>query len=245
VTQPARRKADDVADDLLSRIVRGELPVGSLLPRESDLAERYGVNRSVVREANKLLEVHRLVRPTRRRGTEVLDPLCSVTPGVLIAMLVDRKGRVDPQMLSELGEIRGLLDAKMTSLAAERRTDDNLAELELRTAALEQAVPGSQEAFELANDFGIAVARASKNRIFFMLTHWHRQIARAIAPLLGRVRAPALSAGGYRFVLEAIRRRDSELAARLVTEFHRWANQRLLEAANEERHARRQRKNTG
>jgi len=76
---PAReavpRKADRVAHDLLRRIVSGELPVGSLLPREDELAARYQVNRSVIREAVKLLEVHRLVRPVRRRGTEVLSPL--------------------------------------------------------------------------------------------------------------------------------------------------------------------------
>ncbi len=232
------RKADEVAEDLLSSIVRGELRVGSVLPREADLAESYGVNRSVVREANKLLEVHRLVRPTRRRGTEVLDPLCSLTPGVLTAMLVDRKGHIEPEMLAELLEIRALLDVKMTMLAAERHSEDEFAEIERSIIALEQAEPGSHEAFERANDFGVTVARASKNRIFVMLSHWHRQIADTIEPLLRKVRAPALHSGGYRLLLEAIRRRDADLAGSIVSEFHRWANQLLLEAANEERHAR-------
>ena len=36
----AKRKADQVADDLLRRIVAGELTVGSLLPRENELADR-------------------------------------------------------------------------------------------------------------------------------------------------------------------------------------------------------------
>ncbi len=119
---PPLRKADEVADDLLRSIVAGELAVGSLLPRESDLAERYGVGRSVVREAMKLLEVHRLVRPTKKRGTAVLDPLRSVTPAVLSAMLFDARGRVDPEMLAEFLEIRAELDEKMTRLAAARRT---------------------------------------------------------------------------------------------------------------------------
>ena len=187
--QPARRKADEVAGDLLSRIVRGDLAVGSLLPREADLADSYGVNRSVVREANKLLEVHRLVRPTRRRGTEVLDPLCSVTPAVLSAMLVDRKGRIDPEMLSEFLEIRALLEVEVTALAAQRRDDADLANLERAVAALELAEPGSLEAFD---EYGLALAQASKNRIFVMLSHWHGQIAREIQPLLIKVRAPTL-----------------------------------------------------
>jgi DNA-binding FadR family transcriptional regulator len=235
--QPARRKADEVAGDLLSRIVRGDLAVGSLLPREADLADSYGVNRSVVREANKLLEVHRLVRPTRRRGTEVLDPLCSVTPAVLSAMLVDRKGRIDPEMLSEFLEIRALLEVEVTALAAQRRDDADLANLERAVAALELAEPGSLEAFDA---YGLALAQASKNRIFVMLSHWHGQIAREIQPLLIKVRAPTLESRGHRMVLEAIRNRDCELARRLVAEFHRWANEKLREAADEARNARNQ-----
>src|SRR5688572_25376961 len=127
--QPSR-KADDVAHDLMSRIVSGDIEVGSLLPRESDLAASYGVNRSVVREANKLLEVHRLVRPTRRRGTEVLDPLASVTPAVLRAMLADDRGRIDVAMLGEFLELRAFLDARMSALAAARRDDADLAAMD-------------------------------------------------------------------------------------------------------------------
>ena len=81
------RKADLVARDLMRRIVSGEVSVGSLLPKEEELAAGYRVNRSGVREAVKLLEVHRLVRPVRRRGTEVLSPLSSLSPEVLRALL--------------------------------------------------------------------------------------------------------------------------------------------------------------
>lgn len=234
-----RRKADEVADDLLRRIVQGELAVGSVLPREADLAERYGVNRSVVREANKLLEVHQLVSPTRRRGTEVLDPLCSVTPAVLSAMLVDRRGRIDPAMLGEFLEIRAMLDVQMAGLAAERRDADDLAAIESAVVAIESEEPGTHEAFEAANEFGAAVARASKNRIFVMLSHWHAEIAGAIEPLLSKVRAPAAARGGYRMMLEAIRARDAELAKELLTQYHRWASQQLLEDVE---HARDRRK---
>src|SRR5688572_19789978 len=117
----AARKADVVARDLMRRIVGGELPVGSLLPKEDELAARYRVNRSVIREAVKLLEVHRLVRPVRRRGTEVLSPLASLSPEVLRALLVPSPGRIDPRVLGGLLEIRAALDVEMSGRAAERR----------------------------------------------------------------------------------------------------------------------------
>lgn len=224
------RKADEVARDLLRRIVSGAIAPGELLPRESDLAESYGVNRSVVREANKLLEVHRLVRPTRRKGTVALDPLGSVTPAVLGAMLVDARGRIDRRMLAEFLEIRALLEVKMSELAAERRTRADLAALSRAAARIEQAEPGSSESFDAMAEFGVALARASKNRIFLMLSHWHTEITREIAPLLVSVRAPVARQRGHRLLVEAIERRDAALAGSLVAEFHRWANRKLLEA---------------
>lgn len=227
------RKADVVADDLLTRIVSGALPVGTLLPRESDLAKDYGVNRSVVREANKLLEVHRLVEPVRRRGTQVLDPLESITPAVLRAMLTRSDATLDRAMFEEFLEIRALLDVEMAVLAAVRHTDDDLEQIEAALAKLEAQEPGTPEAHAAADGFGLALARATHNRLFSMLAHWHRQITEDFQPLLSLVRTPVRETQGYYYVIEAIRSRDGELARQLVRGFHDWANERLLESIDE------------
>jgi DNA-binding FadR family transcriptional regulator len=234
------RKADEVAGDLLRRIVSGEIAVGSVLPRETDLAQAYAVNRSVVREANKLLEVHQLVRPTRRKGTEVLDPLCSVTPAVLRAMLRDAEGRIDRAMLSEFLEIRTTLDIEMTRLAAARRSHADLVELDRAAARIEALAPGSQASSRAISELTAALARATKNRIYVMLAHWHAQVAEDLEPLLARTRAPVARQQGYRVLVAAIRKRDAQLAADLVAEYHRWANQELLLAAREKRRSRRE-----
>ena len=136
----AGRKADRVADELLRRIVRGDVQVGSLLPKEAELAAEFEVNRSVIREAIKLLEVHRLVRPIRRRGTEVLDPLSSVSPEVLKAMIVPSPGRVDRALFADFLEIRSSMDIQMSTLAGERRTDDDVAHMEAHLASLGSAL---------------------------------------------------------------------------------------------------------
>ena len=107
-----RRKADKVADSLLRSIVSGEISIGSLLPKEAELAEHHGVNRSVIREAIKLLEVHRLVQPRRRRGTEVLDPMASLSPEVIEAMLAPEAGRLDPEVLADLLRVLGAIEGR-------------------------------------------------------------------------------------------------------------------------------------
>lgn len=226
------RKADVVANDLLRRIVGGELPPGELLPREMELAERFEVNRSVVREAIKLLEVHRLVRPVRRRGTEVLDPVASLSPDVLRAMLTPEPGRIDRGVLSDLLEIRAHLDEQMTAAAALRRTDDDLAALDRCLEALREALPDARAYTHRIDDFALAVARATGNRIFLMLVHWQRMVVADMTDVFRATRpnTPAHLAG-LALLVDLLRRREVDQVRALVRAYHEWATPRMLAAA--------------
>lgn len=232
-----QRKADGIAHDLLTRIVRGELKPGSLLPKESELAERYGVNRSVVREANKLLEVHRLVRPIRRRGTEVLDPNQSLTPEVVRATLIGRDGHIDRAAFADFLEVRQVLDVQLSCLAAENRSDDDLRRLEQLVSEIRAvaAVGGPAERYgELSTQLSIEVARASGNRLLVMMAHWNRQISLDLEPLFRSVRpATDWHLRGVEALVDAIRRRNPELVRDLLEAYHRWATPHLLEALDE------------
>jgi DNA-binding FadR family transcriptional regulator len=229
----APRKADEVAQDLLDRIVSGEIPPGAVLPREADLAERYKVNRSVVREANKLLEVHRLVRPTRRRGTVVLDPLRSVTPAVLRAMLAAPRGRLDRKVLRDLLEVRAALDVMMCRLAAANRTKADLAALEAVVDAIEKSEPGSEASLEAIVELSVALARASKNRVLEMLVHWHADVSEVLRPILRHVQAMTAARGVHRALVAAVAAREADAAAEMVAAFHAWAIPQFIQAAEE------------
>ena len=61
-----------IANDLIEQIVAGKYPVGSLLPKEIDLSEQYGVSRHTMREALRRLCGTGMVSRRRRAGTEVL-----------------------------------------------------------------------------------------------------------------------------------------------------------------------------
>lgn len=227
----AARKADVVAQDLLERVVAGELVVGSILPREAELATHYGVNRSVVREAVKLLEVHRLVLPTRRRGTEVLDPIRSLSPEVLHAMLQRRDGRIERDVLAGLLEIRAALDVQMTTLAAVRRTDADLAALHALLARLRDARDHAALVRERLA-LPILVARATQNPLFEMLAHWNETVVRDLDAVFGSS-FPARDAftQGIALLVDLIERREVEAIRTLVAAYHAWATPRLLAAA--------------
>lgn len=221
-----------MAQDLLRRIVAGEVEVGSLLPKEAELAEAHGVNRSVIREAIKLLEVHRLVRPIRRRGTEVLDPMASMSPEVLRAMLVPSSGQVDREVLADFLEVRAALDVQMTMLAAERRTEADLARLDAGLERLRDALHDRPRYDHRSALLTREIARAAHNRIFEMMLSWHQTVATDLSDIFRVVRPanePHLQ--GLTLMVDLIRRREAEQVRALVTAFHEWATPRLLAAA--------------
>lgn len=228
----ATRKADRVARDVLARIVSGELAPGSVLPREDELAAEYAVNRGVVREAVKLLEVHRLVRPVRRRGTVVLDPLGSMSPEVLVAMLAPRPGRVDRRVLGGFLEVRAILDAEMAQLAADRRTTAEIRAMRACLRQIEDELSNPQlhreRVFELTRLF----ARATKNPLFEMLAAYNARVATELDAAFSVTRAPSREhLAGLTILVDLIEKKDAAGARRLVEEFHAWARPRILAAA--------------
>lgn len=225
------RKSDTIASALLSRIVRGEHLVGSILPNETELSEEFAANRSAVREAVKRLEVHGLLRPIRKKGTVVCDPFRSLSAEVLRAMVCPRPGGLDAPMLRNLLEIRALIDVAMCGFAAERRSDAQLAKLQSLLAEVEAAGYSPRAFSDTIAAMGQVIARASQNRIFEMLLHWQDYICRDFEDvlMLSRVPTPARRIGLRRLVL-AIEARDAETARALMSEHHRLASAAILQA---------------
>lgn len=228
----AERKADRVADDLLRKIVSGGISVGSLLPREAELALEYAVNRSVIREAIKLLEVHRLVRPQRRRGTEVLNPMHSLSADVIEAMLSPTPGALDPSVLGDLLEVRAGIDHQMTTLAAERCTAEDVAALRACVEEVARALADA-DAYDAAVDrFVLALARASHNRLYEMLVHWNQRVSRQLREVFRVARpigAPHVEA--LRMLVSMIEERRGAELGPLVDAYHAWATPRMMAAA--------------
>ena len=225
------RKADAVANDLLERIVGRELAVGTLLPKEAELADHYDVARSVVREAIKLLEVHGLVRPTRRLGTVVLDPLASTSPEVVRALLV-RKGRIDIDFFRGWREVRAAIDAQMSELAATRRTAADLDALDAALVAMRGATSRHEAFNEATQELAFALARASKNPLFTVLARWHARVVSDLDHVFRTVRSASVPhVEGVEMMLGCIRRGDAAGTRQLVVAFHEWATPRLVAAA--------------
>jgi len=116
---------DEAITKLRSMIQSGELPPGSRLPPENQLALQMGLSRSGVREAVKVLESARVLDVRRGDGTFVT----SLAPKLLLEGVGFAVELLQGETLLEVMEVRRLLEPAATGLAALRISEDHLSEL--------------------------------------------------------------------------------------------------------------------
>lgn len=159
-----QRLATGVVEDLVDRIVGGELPPGATLPIEPVLCELFAVSRTVVREAVKALEAMRLVTVQQGQGTTV-RPMADwnlLNPLVLAASV---RHDAELSILEDLVDVRRALESSMAGLAAVRAEPADLRRIEAALEQLyaEQDDPARYLRADLA--FHDAIMIASGNRL--------------------------------------------------------------------------------
>ena len=99
-------RAESLAQQVTSRIERmmeeGRLRPGDLLPSERELARRFGVSRTVVREALRTLAAKGLLATLERGGAVVCQPTTEALAQLMRLFLRDAAGRLDAARLQEL-----------------------------------------------------------------------------------------------------------------------------------------------
>ena len=157
-----------VADQVRELILRGELALDERLPVESNLAVLFGVSRSTVREALRLLSSQQLVRTARGvgGGSFVAQP----DPGHVSDFLQTSIGLLTGThqvSLAELIEARALLEVPAAELAAGHRSDEDAAAL-VSLASAEAEAPTSR--LGQSKEFHLTLLRAAGNRLIEVMT---------------------------------------------------------------------------
>jgi len=118
---------EQVADELLQDVIEGRLVAHTTLPTEPELAARFGVSRMTVREAVRILRTQNVVRIHRGLGTEINSP--DRWTSLSAAVRATASAHNDALAVSRLLEARRMIEIGAASLAADRRTDDQVREL--------------------------------------------------------------------------------------------------------------------
>jgi DNA-binding FadR family transcriptional regulator len=155
-----RRSAlsEQVIAALRAQITSGEWPVGSRIPTEPELVEQLGVARNTVREAVRALAHNGLLDIRQGSGTYV------VATSELAGVMHRRFAGADA---GHIAELRSALESAAARLAAERRTERDLKQLETLLVRREEAWrSGDPEAFVTADaTFHLGVVAASGNEV--------------------------------------------------------------------------------
>ncbi len=162
LTAPAKMP-DRVTQALLELIRSGTYPAKSRLPSEAEMAQRFGVSRTVIREAVSRLKSEGLVESRQGSGVFVRE----VGP--------DTPFRIDPtvldsiQAVSQVAELRRGLESEMAALAAERCNRTQVADIRARLKAIDEDVAAGKDGVDADMEFHRSIARATGNPHFVAL----------------------------------------------------------------------------
>jgi len=153
----APKLSDQVADFLISEIERGSIKLGELLPSEAELSEQFNVSRTVIREALGRLKYDGLLESSQGSKSKV------AAGGAKRAF---RMKKLDANNFLEIGflyEFRAILESEAATLAANRRTKDDLKNMKRLIEAMNKACQDAYDATMENVKFHKAVTKASKN----------------------------------------------------------------------------------
>lgn len=222
VARPRRTRGlvQVIADDLARNIRDGLIKPGDKLPSESEIMARFDVSRTVVREALSHLQASKLVETRHGIGTFAL-----ALPDSSNFKIAEEDFSTVADVISVL-ELRISLETEAAGLAAQRRTDANLATLEAALTAFSDSIQQDSDAVPSDFEFHMEVARATGNRHFAdLMTYLGTMIiprARVNTPNSapeGRLSYLQKVHGEHESIFNAIRNQDSD-AARAAMRTH-------------------------
>ncbi len=199
---------EEIVRQVKQMISEGRLKSGDRLPPERDLAEKFVVSRTSVREALRALESLGLIEIRPGEGTFVREVSVEALIAPLALVMTSQR-----EAIHELFEARRLLEPALAALAASRATPEEIQEMERILEAQAKEVAAGHTGFAQDAQFHAAIGAAAHNRAITRIAH-------AIMDLLTQSREESLNTPGrptrshedHRRVLAAVAARDERLA---------------------------------
>jgi GntR family transcriptional regulator, transcriptional repressor for pyruvate dehydrogenase complex len=201
------RLYEQIVQQIEESIVKGDLKPGDQLPAERELAQRFGVSRTAVREAVKALREKGLVEAYSGRGTFITDGTTQAVRQSLDLMV--KIGQ--PEGSNHLAEVRAILEPEIAARAATRIQESELATMREAVAAMDAAGQDPDAYIEADLDFHLALAEGAANPLILSLLD-------SIVGLLREQRLRIFKVPGgpqrgqfhHKKILEAVERHDAE-----------------------------------
>src|SRR5919109_2000203 len=215
-----RSISEQVADAIRAYMQSEGLRPGDRLGREEDLARRLGVSRPTLREALRLLSSSHLVRASKGAGGGIFvaatpeEGISRTVSASVASMLETHSITID-----ELLETRMLFEVPLVGLAAQRATDEEVAQLHAILDEAERSPDDAARVAEVDERLHGLISQIAGNRLAAAFTAW---VVEVLQPPLRELVAPAvlesLIVEQHRDIVRAIERGDPAAAERAMRE---------------------------
>jgi GntR family transcriptional repressor for pyruvate dehydrogenase complex len=208
-----RRLYQEIIQQVKAQVISGELAPGDRIPSEREIAEQLGVSRTAVREALIAMEVMGLVESRPGDGTFVRTPRTEQQLEPLASLVV-----LEREKLTELYEMRRVMEVACASRAATRATPEQLVTLRGWLKQMEADLHSGELGEEADFRFHLAIAESTHNSLLLHFMHTIsaglRQVMIASRQRLYRMDGmPELLLEEHRSIYAAIAAQDPERAS--------------------------------
>jgi GntR family transcriptional repressor for pyruvate dehydrogenase complex len=191
---------EEIVRQVKAMIAEGRLTSGDRLPPERELAEKFLVSRTSVREALRALESLGLVEIRPGEGTFIRQVSVDRLIEPLALVMVSQR-----ESIAELFEARRLIEPAVAALAARRATPDEIQEMERILEEQGREVAAGRTGIAQDARFHAAIGRAAHNEAITRIAH-------AVMDLLTQSREESLNTPGrptrshedHRRILQAV-----------------------------------------
>lgn len=210
ITRP--RLYEQIVKELLGHMRTHQLGPGDRLPAERELAHALGVSRASLAQALIALEVVGVVQVRHGEGAVLIRR--PQTEDDLVAAI-----REHQENMPAVIDARSALEAKLAALAAERRTEDEMAAIDAALDRMTQEVAAQERALDGDQAFHEAVTQAAHSPMLARMMAEIRELILATRiKSLSQPGRPAASLAKHREIADAIRRGDANAAAIAMTQ---------------------------
>jgi DNA-binding FadR family transcriptional regulator len=218
-TRRAHSNHAEVARSIGIDIIAGRYGEGMRLPGDAELTAMFGVSRPVLRESVKTLVAKGLLSTKARVGTVVRERgAWNMFDADVLAWHLD--AGIDKRFLGDLAEIRLAVEPRAAALAAARRTEADVLELNRSMARMRQEASDSAAFADADLALHVLVAKASGNPFMRSVGHVIEAALRASfllsAPVETEDREAVLL--WHQRIVDGIARGDAEMASTAMVE---------------------------
>jgi GntR family transcriptional repressor for pyruvate dehydrogenase complex len=170
---------EEIIEQIRVMISNGTLRPGDRLMSERELAEKFQVGRSAVREAFRVMEAMGVIKVKPGEGTFINETTADSLVNAFSSVMI-----VDEKTLREMMELRKILEVESAGLAAQRHDQQQLNVIRLALQQMQHDLEAGNLGEEADMKFHYAIAEAAGNSLLLRLMN-------SIADTMSRVLAAA------------------------------------------------------